>query len=188
MGLTALAAAVTLWAVRGNGAPADSTLALLAGAVGGALLLIAWLGLVLAYIDSFTVKPRIVPYFRSSVPGPDTFFGGASLARHCRALDRIAAQAGVAGLSAFGFADECRGEATHWSGAAEGLATFRALIQRLEAEPALLSETEPVLAELRRVEEKLREAERLQVEFCLHLRADAAYTGHEFDSRKGRYW
>jgi hypothetical protein len=124
---------------------------LLAGALGAALLLFGWFVLLGSNVDALVAKPRIVPYFRATVPGPDTFYGGKALARHCRALDLIAAQAGVAGISTFGFADEFRGEEPRWHPAADGLVAFRAVRERLEAQPAVLSDPGSVIAELQRV-------------------------------------
>ncbi|MGV3720040.1 MAG: hypothetical protein ACO1SX_03940 [Actinomycetota bacterium] len=186
--LSALAAGVVSRAIFGGGSASDGAFPLLAGALGAALLLFAWVVLLGSFVDPLVAQPRIVPYFRAAVPGPDTFFGGEALARHCRALDRIAAQLGVDGISTYGFADEFRGESACWRPAADGLVTFRALRERLLTEPGVLSDPDPVIAELQRMEEKLGEAARLDVQFCLHLRADTAYSGQEFDSRQGRYW
>jgi len=188
VGLTVVAVVAILWAIRGGGSESVSMFVLFIGALFAALLLVAWFALIGSYVDTYAARPRIVPYFRGSVPGPDTFYEGEALAQNCKPLDRLAVREGVAPLSDFGFADDFRGDEARWHPAAAGLTTFQTLFDRLLEEPALLPDAEPVLVELLRVRDKLVEADRLQVDFCLHLRADTAYSGQEFDSRKGRYW
>jgi hypothetical protein len=130
---------------------------------------------------------KIVPYFEGEVPGDDTFFSGYILARNCAVLDRIAAQAGVIPLSWFGFEDDYpRGHAT-WYEPEQGLRTIDFLMQRLSHQPDLVEDAEGVLDDIDLIRRRLSAADECRIRFCLHLRADAAYSGMEFDSRKGKY-
>jgi hypothetical protein len=130
---------------------------------------------------------RIVPYFLVEVPGPKTFFEGHALARQCRRLDDLALAAGQTPLSAYGFADDLRGEPVDWHDAVEALRTVQHLIETLRRAPEAVPEAEALLAELEPLRDRLAEAARLEVPFCLHLRMDWAYSGHEFDVREGKY-
>jgi hypothetical protein len=131
---------------------------------------------------------RIVPYFESAVPGVDTFFrSGHALARNCTYLDRIARAAGFTPLSAYGFADDWRGRRIPWYDAVDGLRTIAELLERLSADSGLVPELESTVADLERLGSRLEEARRLRVRFCLHLRGDQAYTGMEFEQRRGKY-
>jgi hypothetical protein len=159
-----------------------------AGAVFSAVLAFGWFILGMSYLDDLRVKPRIVPYFPASVPGPDTFTTGYALARHSKLLDEWAREAGVAALTAFGFTDDLAGDEVTWHPAAEGVRTVEALLRRCHEDPGALAEPQAVVSDLEPVLDVLREADRRGIGFCLHLRADAAYTAHEFDIRKGRYW
>ena len=131
---------------------------------------------------------RIVPYFEEYVPGPDTFFSsGYALARSCTHLDAFAVQAGVTPLSAFGFADDYHGQRAAWHDPDEALTTVRRLLEIVRQHPGTVCSTEDLTAELERLQCKLHGARALGVRFCLHLRIDTAYTGLEFDNRKGKY-
>jgi hypothetical protein len=135
-------------------------------------------------------KARIVPYFERAVSGIDTFYrSGYALARCSRYLDEIACQAGLTPLSAFGFRDNFSflGEWVRWHDAGQGLATVDALVERLHESPGLVPEPEAVIADLERRRWKLEAATRLQVRSCFHLQMDWAYSGLEFEQRRGKY-
>jgi hypothetical protein len=158
-------------------------------AIVGALFVMRVLG---AVGDRFATdhehaQPRIVPYFPEKSEGPDTFFSGWAIARNCLRLDQLAEAAGVRPLSSFGFEDALYDRSQDWHPTADGLATCEALLAAVRASPESMSAPEPLLEELEKLRDRLMEANRANIPFCLHLRTDAAYTAHEFDSRPGKY-
>ncbi len=106
-------------------------------------------------------------------PGFDIFVNGRALARHEDALERLALRLGVRPLIEFFSADENsmsllieegagnpdlmrRLPPPQWYGAADGLATVRALVAALEADPQQLgTEGGQVLGELQEYERVL---------------------------------
>jgi hypothetical protein len=75
---------------------------------------------------------RVIPYFRRSVGGIDTYTAGQSLARYLSQLDAVANANGVTPLSAFGFNDDLRGEPLTWHIPADGLQTVTTILKSLE--------------------------------------------------------
>ncbi len=133
---------------------------------------------------------RIVPYFEREVPGGDTFnHSGHALARACKFLDAIAAEAGLTPMSGFGFRDNFTflGEWPRWHEVRPALESIDHVLDTLSENPDLVPEPEAVIADLERLQGRLVEAHKLEVRFCLHLRADQYYTGEEFAQRRGRY-
>lgn len=158
-------------------------------AIVGALFVLRVLG---AVADRFATdhehaRPRIVPYFPEKPEGPDTFFSGWAIARNCLRLDRLAEAEGVRPLSSFGFEDAFYDQSQEWHPSAEGLATCEVLLAAVRSHPETMAAPEGLVDELEKLCERFREAERAAIPFCLHLRIDAAYTAHEFDSRPGKY-
>ncbi len=149
--------------------------------------------------DAEESLPRIVPYFLEpsngdpwkspyqSDPDLDTFGSGYAIARNCTRLDERAVRNGVKPLSAFGFGDEFRSQPAEWHPAGEGLRSLEALIRSVREEPKGLDDSDLVLTELQRMRNRLEDARVREIPFCLHVRMDAAYTAHEFSSRRGKY-
>ncbi len=154
-----------------------------------ALFLYFFVAIGLDFRTNYQDLARIVPYFERDVPEAwDTFFDcGHLIARHCLRLDALAKAANVKPISAFGFEDQFYNVAAPWFGAQEGLATVTHLLEQLRAQSELVDDSDKIVTELEKIQLRLQNAAELGVRFCFHLRADSAYTGHEFDSRRGKY-
>jgi len=187
LGIFTAIAGVSAWiGVMANGEVAWLGLAAVCGAV-ALYLTVVQIG-ALCDLSSTRRQARIVPYFEADVPGEDTFFdSGHALARNCAYLDRIAVEAGLTPVSAFGFGDALRDEPFDWRDPQEGARTFTGVLERLRAQPDAVPEAEAVIADLERIESRLQEAVRLKVRFCLHFRMDWAYSLQEFEIRPGKY-
>lgn len=155
----------------------------------GALFVMRVVGAVCDYFsrNDAHARPRLVPYFPEKPEGPDTFFSGWAIARNCLRLDHLAERAGARPLSSFGFEDAFYAPTQKWHPTAEGITTCEALLAAVCAAPEGMLDPEVLMGELEKLRDRLVEAERSGLPFCLHLRADAAYTAHEFDARPGKY-
>ena len=126
----------------------------------------------------------IVP--ERDVPGLDTFVSGKSLGRNEKRLDRLAQQAGVEPLMAYfsqapeeaeAFFEEMEAEPPEggfapadWFPAEDGLATVRALLSHLAANPSAVPEQSSVIDDLRQFESVLERLESAGVRW--HLAVD----------------
>jgi hypothetical protein len=101
---------------------------------GSLLLALAGFGAVLC---TRTVRAllfaRMVPYFEKQLGQSAPFAGGSELARNAEKLDALAAAAGAAPLSSFGFEDDFLGETVKWHEPALALATIRTISQQVAA-------------------------------------------------------
>jgi hypothetical protein len=154
----------------------------------GAFFLLFAKGLLAGVVDSF--RCRIVPYFRERVGDIDTFSGGRALAKNCRQLDQLAAEAGLPTLSAFGFNDDRFGETLAWHDPRLGLETILGLLRKVREQPEAVTESEAVVAELEKIATALRKAQQRGIAFCFILRAgmDHFISPQEMDLRQGKFW
>ena len=74
--------------------------------------------------------------------------------------------------------------AERWFPPADGLATVRALVGRVEAEPGLVREPQQVIADLRELADILVEAAAHDVSFHLAVEADRRRTGSRGERRR----
>jgi hypothetical protein len=181
-GLTVLvtgvpAAALALFAIRWNGS-------LHLAAVAAAIFAVGTFTAVAGTWDCWRYV-RVIPYFEGKVGGIDTFLGGSGIARSLLFLDELAAEGGVAPLSAFGFHDDLRGETVGWHPPEEGLRTVETLLAAVDTEPGRVSDPEAVRRDLSRIAEALRRAADLRIRFSLLLLHGNATSGLEWERRIG---
>jgi hypothetical protein len=90
---------------------------------------------------------RMIPYFEKQLGENPPFAGGSELARNAEKLDALAAAAGAAPLSSFGFADDFLGELVKWHEPALALATIRTISEQIPASEVALKHDLDRLAE-----------------------------------------
>jgi hypothetical protein len=125
----------------------------------------------------------IYPEFDPPLPVEESGTTGEFLARHSEALDDLAIAAGQKPFTAFGDTrdipedfdgppeelDDILGPWTEWFDPAEGLATVRALVRHLKANPTTLRKLDGVLDELEDLARDLAVAEQEGVRFRLQM-------------------
>lgn len=150
-------------------------------AISGAVFLYA----LFVVVASALSEVAIVLYFEREVPG-EWFTDSDALARNCGTLDAIAGAAGVSALSTFGFADDLSGETLTWHAPEQGLLTLSRLSEKIRESPDLVREAKTILADLEKMNARLREARNQGTRFCLVLHGHAV-NGQEIEMRKGRF-
>ena len=150
-------------------------------AISGALFLF---GLITSVCGALS-EVAVLLYFEREVPG-DWFTDSDALARNCVRLDAIAGAAGVSALSTFVFADDLSGETLAWHAPEQGLLTLARLSEKIRENPDLVREATTILADLAKMEARLREARRQGIRFCLLLHGHVV-SGQEIEMRKGRF-
>ena len=123
--------------------------------------------------------PRTVPYFEKALGEITPFAGGRELAKNAEHVDALAAAAGAAALSSFGFADDFRGERLTWHEPALALATIRAVSQQIPGSESALKRDLDDLAQV------LSVAASKRTRFALLLTTTYAPTDAEREKRQG---
>lgn len=128
----------------------------------------------------------IVPYFdrRLGVAETGTFGSGEEVAKQCRRLDAVAMEKGVAPLSAYGYADDVKGETLVWHDPRAGLETISALLAALRSD----GPDGKLAEELGRIRAALQVAAEQGAKFCLILRSFDGTNAREHEMRKGSFF
>jgi hypothetical protein len=126
----------------------------------------------------------IVPYFDRRVGVTGTFAQGQVVARNCRRLDRLAVDSGVSPVSAFGYADDLRGDTLAWHDPRSGLETVSALIKALDPGGA----DGKLVEELSNIRDALQIAVEKGAKFCFILRSGDGTNAQEHMLRKGTFF
>lgn len=126
----------------------------------------------------------IAPYFDREIGGLSTFGQGEAIAKHCRRLDDLAAGKGAAPLSAFGYADDLKGETVVWHEPGAGLATVSSLLETLSPD----GPDRRLVEELAAVRDALRAAESKGAKFSFILRSGDGTNAMEHQLRKGSFF
>ena len=135
---------------------------------------------------------QIHPYFEKPVSSAQgrvstgaAFLSGETLAKELESLDALAANVGVAPLSAFGFEDDFFGEEPRWRAPEEGLKTVLALLDSLDGQPDSVCDVEGVAKDLKKIAAALEDARKRGVRFCLLVRSCDTTNAMEWEQRKG---
>jgi len=156
----------------------EGNILLASGAIALFLLFVCWF----CYETITPIKMAL--YFEEPVPGP--WVWSEVLARHCVYLDPIVAKTGAYPLSFFGFNDDFRNESLVWHAPEKGLETVSKLLQKLRNEPDLVDETETIIADLEKLEIRLRKACENTTQFCFIFHGDGI-NGMEIEQRRGYF-
>ncbi len=140
--------------------------------------------LLLVLYFSIKSKPKLALYFEAKVPG--SWVWSAPLARNCVFLDELCNSLGVTVLSSFGFTDDWSGKTMIWHAPEQGLETVTALIRQLRHDATVLTEGDVVLADLQKLNNRLREAEKQGVRFCFILH-EGGMNAMEMERRCGHF-
>ena len=126
-------------------------------------------------------RPHLMTYFSGEVPGSG-LCGGRRLLRHSKALDELAASAGLRTIGSFVSDDDLfDGAGPTWHSAAEALATFSGLIEKFPAHPAVVD----ARRDLEEIRDRLRIASERGLGFCLLVRDVHVTNAMEWGLRKG---
>lgn len=139
----------------------------------------------LGWVYDSTRYVRVMLYFGRALGDIDTFLAGYTLARYLGQLDALATAHGAEPISAFGFADDLRGETLVWHDANEGLQCVRTLRQAIEGQPIANDVRSEIERDLLAWEHALNKASEQDVKFCVLLMHGNSTSGHEWDVRKG---
>lgn len=159
----------------------DSTF--LAACLGAVFLLALW-GLLVTLLD-YRHFVHIHPYFEKPVSAGGAFLSGEAVAKNLESLDALADELSVTPLSEYGFADDFFGEQLTWYEPEAGLRTITTLLGVLEQQGERFDDAALVAKDLRKIADALRNAIRLNVRFCLLVRACNATNAMEWEQRIG---
>ena len=152
---------------------------MLASNTTGIFLLLLWI-----FYASVKSPSYLAIYFEKKVVG-DAIWSKALL-RNCLYLDELCIQSKVLTLSSFGFTDDWSGKNMIWHPPEKGLQTVTTLLHQLHNAPDIMGESSAIIADLQKMEERLRETQQNQTRFCFIIHGDG-WNSMEMEQRCGYF-
>lgn len=131
--------------------------------------------------DLFIVPPNLHPYFNGKLPGCALTLG-TELLKQSRALDSLAAAAGLKRIGEFISDDDFfDGAGPTWHSAEDGVATFEMLLKEADRQPCVKAAE----SDLKSILDLLLQARANGIQFCLLVRDVHVTNQMEWEARKG---